>query len=330
MLHNPPESPPVTRSREIYRELCNSDPAIPIYGQAWWLDAIAGPEGWDAILVTSKESVVASMPYCLRRRRFGLQVALPPLTQTNGLVVRYPQSQKISKRLEFEKRVLGEIVAQLDALQLKSYAQNFPPTLTNWLPFYWSGFQCSPRYTYVIPDLSDLEAVWEGMATLPRRKIKSAQRVCTVEEITLAEFRVLNDMTFARQNLALPYSWGVVEALDEACVKRDARVILGARDASGRLHAGAYVVWDARSAYHIMSGGDPDLRGSGAGSLIIWEAMCRLSGQVQRYDFEGSMIEPIEQHFRSYGATQEQYFSIRKESMPLSLLRLLARRPLAA
>lgn|GEM_PF-4541022 len=60
--------------------------------------------------------------------------------------------------------------------------------------------------------------------------------------------------------------------------------------------------------YHTVSA----LRTSGASSLLLWEAI-RFALQVaERFDFEGSMFEPIERFFRGFGAVQKPYFQISK------------------
>ena len=56
-----------------------------------------------------------------------------------------------------------------------------------------------------------------------------------------------------------------------------------------------------------MGGGDPHLRTSGAGSLLIWEAIQRASADSQVFDFEGSMLRPVERFFRAFGGRQTPY-----------------------
>lgn len=66
-----------------------------------------------------------------------------------------------------------------------------------------------------------------------------------------------------------------------------------------------------------MLGADPRYRSSGAASLTMWEAIKFAATVTKRFDFEGSMIEPIEQFFRSFGAVQKPYFTISKVSHPV-------------
>lgn len=61
-----------------------------------------------------------------------------------------------------------------------------------------------------------------------------------------------------------------------------------------------------------MGGGDPALRNSGATSLCMWEAIRFAATVTKSFDFEGSMIEPVERYFRAFGAIQTPYFSVSK------------------
>jgi lipid II:glycine glycyltransferase (peptidoglycan interpeptide bridge formation enzyme) len=189
------------------------------------------------------------------------------------------------------------------------FSQNFHYSVENWLPFYWKGFQQTTCYTYVIDDLTNLDQVRSEFQKNIRYDIqKASKRLRVHSEYGIDKFLDVNELTFSRQGLPLPYSRAFVYRLDDACSARSARKIFFAEDESGRVHAVAYIVWDERSAYYLMGGGDPELRASGATSLVLWEAI-KFSHQVsRRFDFEGSMIEPIERFFRAFGVRQVPYF----------------------
>jgi hypothetical protein len=42
----------------------------------------------------------------------------------------------------------------------------------------------------------------------------------------------------------------------------------------------------------------------------MWEAIKFASTVTKRFDFEGSMIEPVERFFRAFGAKQTPYFAL--------------------
>lgn len=303
----------------IYRQLCKSEPTIPIFSRDWWLDAVCG-ECWDVCLIEKGGKVLAAMPYHYLTNRLGMKViAQPQETQTLGPWLR-SSNAKSANRLGQEKDLLTELIDQLP--EFSKFHQNWNQANTNWLPFYWRGFEQTTRYTYRLQDLSDLDRVWAGFRDNIRsdiRKAKDRFELSVRTDLSIDDFLVLNKKTFKRQGLGLPYSENLIKRIDSACIENNARAIFIAVDSNGIHHAGAYIVWDNENTYYLLGGGDPELSSSGATSLCIWEAIQFASSLTCSFDFEGSMIESIERFFRAFGGVQTPYFSISKT--PSRLLR---------
>jgi hypothetical protein len=283
-----------------------------VFEQPWWLESVA-PGAWSAAVVRRGDEVVARLPYT-RRRRLGLTtIVQPPFTQTLGPWVA-PTEGKYPRRLETEKKLLGELIEMLPPFDF--FRQCFSPTATNWLPFYWAGFEATVRYTYRIEDLSDLDRVRSDFQDHVRRGVRKAQGVVEVDpDYPLDGLLALDAQTYARQGLRSPYPSEVVRRLDAACAARGARRILGAVDARGRAHAALYVVWDERTLYALINARDPELQAVGANTLLYWEAI-RLASEVSRvFDFEGSMLPPVEHYFRGFGGRQTPYFCVWKAGL---------------
>ncbi|WP_148415798.1 GNAT family N-acetyltransferase [Noviherbaspirillum massiliense] len=301
-------------AKELYRDFSVQEESIPIFSRAWWLDATAGPENWDVALVVSGGQIKASMPYMMRRR-FGLRVlSQPALTQTLGPWLRpLKESAGPAKKLSQDQELMDELIAQLPRFDY--FNQNWHYSLTNWLPFSWRGFQQTTCYTYVINDLRDMGKVWAGFHNNVRRNCKTATeryRITIREDLPLNDYLALNRMTFQRQGMEVPYPDDYVRRLDAACEKQNCRKTYIAVDPQGRQHAGCYVVWDSNSAYGLMNGSDPALRGSGALSLCFWHAIQDVARVTRKFDFEGSMLKPVEHFVRRFGAIQTPYFNISK------------------
>lgn len=299
-------------SRPAYRELCEREPAIPIFLRAWWLDTTCGADGWDVVLVTKGEEIQAALPFRRRKRNGFTVLSQPMLTPFLGPWLR-PTGAKKANDYSRQKELMTALIAGLP--RHDHYVQNWNPQITNWLPFRWHGFQQTTGYTYALDDLSDIEALWAGLRENIRREIRRAENrigVAVTSEGSLAEFLKLNSLTFERQGRPRSYDDDYVRRIDEACSGRLCRRIFLAHDSEGKAHAGAYVVWDQNSAYYLMGGGDPELRNSGATSLCMWEAIKFSAGVTGRFDFEGSMIEPVERFFRAFGAEQVPYSRVSK------------------
>jgi len=246
----------------------------------------------------------------------------PPLTPTLGPWIEL-SGTTMAKRLTEEKKLLNSLIDQLpkwDYIQL-----NFNHRITNWLPFYWRGFKQTTRYTYILNDISDLGKVWLGLQENVRRHIQNAERRLTVRsDLSVETFLDVVELTFSRQNRRLPFPRELFRCVEKACIAHDARRMFFAQDAEGRIHAALYLIMDASYAYYLLGGADPRLRSSGAQSLLCWEAIKLASGKNLKFDFEGSMIEPIERAFRAFGAVQVPYLQI-YGAAPLAKVLLLIR-----
>ena len=303
-------------NKEKYIEFCSQEKEMPIFSQNWWLDIVCENAEWDVVIVEKGGRIVASMPYFRGKKSIFKSIYMPSLTQTLGPYVKYPAGQKYSKRLSFEKKVFSEIIKKLPTFDY--FRQNFNVSITNWLPFYWEGFEQTTRYTYLIEKGSDLETIYSRFESNIRTDIKKSEKIVKVESSDdIEKFYRINSMSFERQNIKTPYSFDFVKKLDACCKTRECRKMFFAIDADNNIHASIYIIWDDTKVYYIMGGGDPKYRNSGATSLLIWEAI-RYACQTNKvFDFEGSMMTSVEKFVRAFGAVQKPYFSISKTNSKL-------------
>jgi lipid II:glycine glycyltransferase (peptidoglycan interpeptide bridge formation enzyme) len=234
---------------------------------------------------------------------------MPQLTQKLGILFA-PAEVKYAEGIAAQHRLTEELIGRLapGVTINQGFHENFP----GWLPFYWHGYQQTTRYTYILDDLSDTEAVWSRMRSGMRRVVRKAQKggLHIRDTGDLEYFYRVNMKTFARQGMDPPYSLNLVQRIDDACKRNAGRKMFIAEGADGRAHAGIYIVYDQRSAILLLSGGDEELRSSGAGALLTWEAIRFAATVSKTFDFEGSMIRPIESFYRAFGGRQVPYCRI--------------------
>ena len=134
-------------------------------------------------------------------------ITQPPLTQTNGLWIKYPDDQRSSKRHFYEKEIMNKIIDKLENLNVDLYSQNFHYSFTNWQPFYWRGFQQTTRYTFVIEDLSSHDTIFSQFSKVVRKNIrKTAKQANIYNSDNIEKFYTLNEQDFKRQGLEVTYS----------------------------------------------------------------------------------------------------------------------------
>lgn len=278
-----------------------------IFDEPWWLDAVA-PGDWSEVRIEKDGSTIARWPF-VARSRFGITVlADAPGAKLLGPWIS-PGSGKYTTRLSRRQQLLDQLVDLLPTYAVLT--QNFHYNHTDWLPLYWRGFRQTTRYSYRLPDLSDLTAIWKEMRENIRREIRKAERQLAVDrDADVETLEVQLGKTCGRQGRQPGLSAGFLQRVYNAARGRDQGKVYAAVDSGGRVHASIFVVWNRQSAFYLLGGGDPELRTSGAHSLLLWDAIKDLSGETDAFDFEGSMVRPVERFFRAFGGKQTPYFQI--------------------
>ena len=300
-------------NKEKYIIFCEKT-YIPIFSQPWWLDATCGSEKWDVYVVEHGGTFMAAMPYYVEEKDGYRKITKPTNTQNNGIIYNYPEGIKYVSKLDFEERMINEVADFIETLNLDKYEQQFHYSFTNWLPFYWRNYNLMLRYTYVIEDTSDMLEVEAAMSSKMKNTIRKAQKCVKLSErFSIEDFFRVNEMSFTRQNIPIPYSLDYVTRIYRACKERGAGRILFAVDDNEEIHSCAFIAWDEQSVYYLMSGTNPVYKSSQANSFLIYESIKIASEKGLKFDFEGSVIKQIERSFRQYGGVQKPYFRIYKD-----------------
>lgn len=276
--------------------------------QPWYLDAVCGASNWEVALVERNEEAIAAFPYHFKKRGPYQIILMPLLVKMMGPYIAADFQQQ-------SKRITKELIAQLPPVD--EFEQNFHYEVTDWLPFYWEGYKQSTMYSYLFEDLSDLDKIYSGIkSTYRNNKIKKAKKLVQIQtDMSLKDFYKVQQLTFARQgkDFVIPFSF--LEKIDSVLSANQSRKMFFAVDAEGRIHSVAYLIWDQKTAYYLFAGDDPNLRSSGAGIFLIWNAIQYTKNELglNRFDFQGSMMPGIEKVRRSFGAKAVPYFRIWKE-----------------
>lgn len=291
--------------------LVDASPQGAIFSRGWWLQAVC-PDAWAIHTLRRGDELVAGI--ALHTRPDG-RIAQPPLTQVLGPILRPARSDKVEKALSHEMDLLTALVEHTpDTPQI---TQHWHSRLTNWLPYHWAGWSQTTRYTYAFDDLSDLGAVFGRFAHAKRKNIKKAAKAVTVQaDLDPAAFRAHHERTLGEEGQAVHYSADLFHRLHAAATSRGQGRTWYATDAAGAVHAAIFVVWDAHSAYYLISSIDPAHRNSGAATLLVKTAIEHVAQHTHRFDFEGSMMPGVERSFRKFGATQTPYFRVWRDERP--------------
>jgi len=292
-----------------------------IFSQPWWLDA-AAPGRWEEVTVDNGDALSGRLVYVPERHWLGtMSLGSPPMTPRLGPLLQGSSGQKLSRLISDQVSVMTELIEKLPNHHY--FAQNCSPSFTYWLPFYWAGFEQTTQYSYVLDDLNDEDALWQGLSQSHRRKIRKGDDRYRVRHDL--DPQVLIDIlitTYERRGRGLPVDPTVVKRVYQTALDHDAARLVAAVDGNGRALAVALIVWDRNRAYYL-AGGRADHDGPDAMPLVLWDSI-RLAAKVsQSFDFEGSMIKGIEQFFRGFGGRPEPYSFLSRATPGLRLARMV-------
>jgi hypothetical protein len=237
----------------------------PIFHLPFYLDAVAG-DNWDVALVHINEQLVASMPYVIEKIKGYSNIVQPPLSQFGGpwFSKEYLKKNRVGR----EKQLMDELFAQLPPHS--SYLQNWHHEITNWLPLYWKGFSQTTRYTYLIPDTSDLKSVWDNLQPNVKSRIRNSEKNLTVIETDDFDnmYRILSKSFQSRKKSGL-FPEVQFKNLNEALGKNNSRKILIAEDSEKIQLGTAYFIWDEVSVYYLAGGISGEGKNTGIMQLLL-------------------------------------------------------------
>jgi hypothetical protein len=302
-------------NKERYHILCETRSDLHLFMQAWWLDAVTAPyhHEWDVLLYEEDGKIVGAMPYVLMQK-WGFNIIFPPFyTKHSGIWIDASQNSKAYKRYSFEKRVMDNLITQLEGLKLSHYSQTFHYSFTDWQPFYWRGFRQTTRYTYVLKNIADIDSIYNNIQPRCKDKIKKGTREMSVDfKLSPEEFYDFHRKSLADKNEKIAYSKAFLQSVFETASKRKQGAILAVRNKDNELLSAIFFMWDKNSAYYLIPARKVTGGSNNAAAFMLWETIKYLQDKTENFDFEGSMIEGVAKLNQQFGAEQLPYSFIEK------------------
>lgn len=280
--------------------------ANSLFEQPWWLDIVA-PGHWSEIIVRDdKENVIGRMAFVFK----GHKLYIPKLTQNIGIWISPDFRNDYGK----QKQIINELFSKLK--HYKKIEIALSPNNKYVLPFRWLGFSITPSFTYRIEELNNLDSIYESFNKIAKRNIKSAKnKVSILNTTNLEHLYNMLDKTFAAQKRKNPMNKNIIKRIVETCDANGTGFYSEAIDKDGNIHSCAYFVYDKNICYYLLGATDSEFRSSGTQSLVIWDGIQFAAKHSKVFDFEGSMVEGIENFFRQFGGKCVPYYTIRKGNL---------------
>lgn len=281
-----------------------------LFAQPWWLDIVTGSEaGWRPNLLRAADgSVRAAWPLPTRSTGHGPVGHGAPYTPFVGPML--PAGDDVSRDVE---------LLELLATQLGDHAHieaACMPELDYWTPLSWHGFTQTTRTTWRIDSGRSIEAVRSGMRKGTRGALRAAERDgLRVVDGDVEDLLAACAATFARQDVGAVPARATLDALAQAAITQGAGEIRAVRTQTGDLASAGLFVFDDRWTWNLANGRIDSVDAVGAPTLLLDDAIERALVRGTGFDFEGSMLRPVERFVRSFGGRPIAY-SVLQHSTP--------------
>lgn len=283
-----------------------SSPEGTLYCIYEYASAVA--PGWQCLRVyDTGEELIAAMPL-LQKKKFGITYSLQPLmTQTWGILFKEIKTKNTYELYSYKRKILIEIV---QCLKGKShiFEYNFSPEFEYPLPFYWDNYLIKVKYTYQIRPEYKIPVKYSPATIRQLSKAKKADLILKISNSveSISELYT-NYPTNVRINI------DVLTKLININSNALNIKIYEVENREGKvLAAGIFGYYNSLVVY---LGGAFEKREKGmefAMTFLMDHVINEAMEKNYIFDFEGSMIEPVERFFRGFGAVPVPYLQISK------------------
>lgn len=271
----------------------------PIFMENWWMDAVCAGKEWKEIL--------PDMPCLLRKRWWMHYIVMPQETQIGGMWVN-PDTCTATQTAELAQ----QIDTQLNELNLDYYYQQYPVGSPLPAALKELGYKVRERVTYRLNDLSDLDKVIDGFSKNKKRQLQKALSLHAERGMSAEAFYRFHTECMEQRKRKVSYSREFLLVLDRKAKRLEQSEVLSVCNADGEIYAAAYLVWDKDYMYYLIPCFSEAHKDSGAGALLVLEAIKLAREKGVKFDFEGSMVRSIANHYRQFGAKATTYYSVSK------------------
>ena len=301
-------------NKERYGEWVEAQEFVPLFLMPWWMDAVCAGKQWDVLLAEDEEGkIIGALPYLLRKRAWYKYIIMPQQTPVGGIWVTPEVTGDRWKTAE----VCRQLKEQLDGMGLAYYYQQYQPGSLCIDALRGLGFKTRERVTYRVDDLSNLDTVISQFSKNKRRQLQKAQSLHAEHTMDVEAFYRVHAQCMAARKRKISYTREFLLVLERKARRHQQCDILSICNADGQTLAAAFLVWDKSYMYYLIPTYDPAFGESGAGALLVLEAMKLARDKHVMFDFEGSMDRGTAKHYKQFGSTPTTYYSAEKYYKPL-------------
>lgn len=220
------------------------------------------------------------------------------------------KSKNFANNKSNEKHLISLLSGNFKSNLISKFA--FPVGFNDLQPFIWDNYKVIPNYTYRIDLNQELSSISAKMSPQRRNELKKAEKDGVVVKRNYDNNLVLEiiNKTFDRKKLKVS-SRIINKILFEFANNENSFSFIAYKDELPI--AATFCIHDQNTVYYLLGGYDNFNKHQSAGALCVWNSI-QLSKELNKkiFDFEGSMLKPVERYFRDFGGDLVAYYTVNK------------------
>jgi lipid II:glycine glycyltransferase (peptidoglycan interpeptide bridge formation enzyme) len=288
-----------------------------VFNSQSWLQLYGGDVKLIGIY-DKQEKLIGGFHYFVGKRGFLKHINNPPFTPNMGLFFNL-KSQNPAKRMSEQKAVMNALASYFIHLKPGILTIAFQPKWIDMQAYIWKGFKVIPNYTYQMDLAPSMDEISKGFSPEKRNEIKKAEKdgVVIKPETDYSIVKQLVLKTYDRQNVN-----NDLELLDrilfEFAKPENSFAFVAWQD--DKPVSCSFCIYDNNTAYYLLGGYDDKRKHSGAGSLVLKNAIKHAKEiGLEVFDFEGSMLQEVEKFFRAFGGKLVPYYTLNLAKLPVEI-----------
>lgn len=296
-------------AKEEFKLFCEQNEVDLFTSHWWWANVVEN--SWDVITYKKGNQVLACFPFHFRKK-LGVSAIIPPvLTPYQGIAIAKQPGAKMDKQISLIRKVQEAIIDQIPNNSL--FIRQFGIKDHYLLPFYWKDYELKVRYTYILETAKPEEELFSSLKDTLRKEINKAKNSMTLsfseDPTNLYQIKQANHQITAEP---MAYDLNYLIKICQLIPFNRAQLLEIKED--NNVIAALLVTWDQTQMYYTCGAVNPKYKNSGALSWLLWEALLLAKKLELTFNFEGSMIKPIERYFANFGGTPTPFIEVRKIS----------------
>ena len=287
-----------------------------IFTESGYLDTIL-PGAWSGIEVYEGNELIAVMPIFIKQK-WGLKYALQPiLAKYWGIVFKKRERLSNHREYSFKKKIVNAVLECIPP-NLASLNYNFHPDFDYPLPFFWKSYKLRTAYTCILDPRGKPETeIFNNYASGLKNSIQTAKK----NEIKIISdnsvevlLKILEDIRRSGKTIYEPKYYEILTSILKYGLNTGKSFSLTAVNNTGTSVASSVYLKDHQTVFALTHVISPSFSKTDALSLLVHQAVLKAASLNCKFDFLGSMIEPVEAFNRRFGAIPTPYLNISKKS----------------